>query len=105
MGGDIGVNGRAALEEVTLNPYDLILIDCQMPVMDGFDATSAIRNWEKTTWKRVPILALTANAMKSVEEAYLDRGMDGFLTKPIKRDILIHAIEEWTTHRSARTVS
>jgi CheY-like chemotaxis protein len=80
---DIAVNGSQGLEMAKAQRYDLILMDCQMPVMDGFAATMAIRQDEKANAKpRTPIVALTANAMEGDRERCLEVGMDGFLVKP-----------------------
>ncbi len=90
-------NGRAAVaafEETRERPYDLILMDVQMPEMDGFEATAAIREMEKTSGSHVHIIALTANAMKSDRDRCLASGMDGYLSKPMKLDALLAAIDE-----------
>ena len=76
-------NGREALEVLERERFDLVLMDVQMPEMDGFSATKEIRNAEKTTGKHVPIIALTANAKKGDEEACLAAEMDGYLAKPV----------------------
>ena len=76
------------------NNIALILMDCQMPVMSGFDATAQIRQSE-TSGRRVPIIALTANAMKGDRERCLDVGMDDYLTKPIDPELLIDRIFHW----------
>ena len=76
-------NGREALEVLERERFDLVLMDVQMPEMDGFSATKEIRNAEKATGKHVPIIALTANAMKGDEETCLAAGMDGYLAKPV----------------------
>jgi len=82
----IAPDGRQALEVATQNSFDLIFMDVQMPEMDGFTATSAIRQQEKTTGKHIPIVALTARAMKGDRERCLAAGMDEYLTKPISRE-------------------
>jgi len=90
-------NGKvavAAFEESRERPFDLILMDVQMPEMDGFEATAAIRETEKAAGTRIPIIALTANAMKSDRDRCLAAGMDGYLAKPIKFDTLLAAIDE-----------
>jgi signal transduction histidine kinase/DNA-binding response OmpR family regulator len=78
-------NGREALAALQKSAFDLVLMDIQMPEMDGFEATAAIRERERGTAKRQPIVALTAHAMKGDEQRCLDAGMDGYLTKPIRR--------------------
>ena len=77
-------NGRETLTAFESGDFDLIPMDLQMPEMDGFEATTAIRKWEKASGNRVPIVALTAHAMKGDREKCLAAGMDGYLTKPIR---------------------
>jgi CheY-like chemotaxis protein len=79
---DLAVNGREAIEMVAKTDYDLMLMDIQMPQMDGLTATAAIREAETT--RRLPIIALTARAMKGDRERCIAAGMDGYLTKPIR---------------------
>jgi PAS domain S-box-containing protein len=92
---DVVANGRQALEAVRENDYDLVLMDCQMPDMDGFEATRAIRLEEQTAErpKHLPIVALTANAVKGDRENCLAAGMDGYITKPIETLRLIETID------------
>jgi ammonium transporter, Amt family len=88
------VDGRAAVEAVKAEAYDIVLMDCQMPVMDGFDATRAIREWEGASDRpSLPIVALTANAMRGDREKCLEAGMTGYATKPISPGALLEAIE------------
>ena len=82
----LAVNGAAAVELVSERVFDLVLMDCQMPVMDGFEATRRIRAWEAAHGRgrpAVPIIALTANAMEGDREACVAAGMSDYLTKPI----------------------
>ena len=95
-------NGRHAVEAVTKKHYDLILMDCQMPEMSGFDAAMQIRLLEQQEqWDRprLPIIALTANAVKGDRERCLAAGMDDYLTKPLERLKLMAAIEECAAAR------
>ena len=91
---DVAENGKEAVEEAEKFTYDLILMDCQMPAMDGFEATARIRHREGDQ-RHVPIVALTANAMEEDRNHCLSVGMDDFLTKPIKRAKLAQCIEYW----------
>jgi signal transduction histidine kinase/DNA-binding response OmpR family regulator len=86
-------NGREALDAVSRQPFDLILMDVQMPEMDGLAATAAIRARESSTGAHTPILAMTAHAMKGDRERCLAAGMDGYIAKPIKSADLFEAIE------------
>ena len=88
---DIAENGRIALDRLADHDYDLILMDCQMPEMDGFDATREIR--KKFTSSDLPIIAVTAHAMEGYRERCLDVGMDDYVTKPIQVPVLADAIE------------
>jgi signal transduction histidine kinase/DNA-binding response OmpR family regulator len=95
-------NGRAAvaaLESPGERPFDLILMDVQMPEMDGLEATARIREKEKGTGRHIPIIALTAHAMKGDREVCLEAGMDGYVSKPLKPDELLAAMRELTADR------
>ena len=99
FGVTIAENGACALEAVAAHPFDLILMDVQMPVMDGMAATRLIRALESASGgRRVPILALTANAMTGMREEYLAAGMDDFVLKPIRIEGLLAKIMQWTRH-------
>ncbi len=84
---DVVANGTEAVEAVARVPYDAILMDCQMPEMNGYEATAEIRRLE-SPGRHVPIIALTASAMKGDEERCLEAGMDAYVTKPITVDAL-----------------
>jgi CheY-like chemotaxis protein len=86
-------NGAKALKACQENTFDLILMDVQMPVMDGVEATAAIREKERTTGKHVPIVAMTAHAMAGDRMRFLKAGMDGYVSKPIHLQELLEAIE------------
>ncbi len=83
---DVANNGREAVDKALATSYDIIFMDIQMPEMNGFEATNAIREHEKNSGAHVPVIAMTANAMKEDQEACLNAGMDEFIPKPIKRD-------------------
>ena len=88
---DVAANGREAVEMVGLLPYDAIFMDCQMPEMDGFEATQEIRRREGSGVRR-PIIAMTANAMQGDRERCLDAGMDDYVSKPIRKADLTQAL-------------
>ena len=90
-------NGRKAVEAAASGTYDVILMDVQMPEMDGMDAAQAIRVREATAGGHVPIIALTAHAMKGDRERFLQAGMDGYVSKPIRPDELLAAIDAAVT--------
>ncbi len=93
-------NGAEALEQWTAQPFDVVLMDVQMPVMDGFRATGAIRELEQSTQRpRTPILAMTAHALAGDRERCLRAGMDGYLAKPIRSADLMRWLAE-TAHPS-----
>ncbi len=89
----VAADGRQAVEAVERQSFDLVLMDVQMPEMDGFEATAAIRELERETGRHIPILAMTAYAMKGDRERCLDAGMDGYVSKPIQPRELWQAID------------
>ena len=92
---DVVGNGREAVEAVRQLPYDLLLMDCQMPELDGFEATAAIRQLHQGATVRLPIVAMTANAMRGDRERCLEAGMDDYLSKPIDPDKLRDVLARW----------
>jgi CheY-like chemotaxis protein len=87
------ISGREAMEAIETQTFDLILMDVQMPDMNGFEATQAIREGERGTGNRVPIIALTAHAMEGDRNRCLTAGMDGYVSKPITAQALLAAID------------
>ena len=94
---DTAENGMQAVEALERSAYDLVLMDCQMPVLDGFAATAAIRKHEASicTGRHVPIIALTANAMEGDRGKCLDAGMDDYLSKPFSQEDLKAVLQRW----------
>jgi two-component system, sensor histidine kinase and response regulator len=86
-------NGLEALAALEKEQFDIVLMDIQMPEMDGFEATAAIREKEKSSGKHVPIIAMTANALKGDQERCVAAGLDGYVSKPIRTKELFAAIE------------
>ena len=95
-------NGAQALALLADKRVDLILMDVQMPAIDGIEATKAIRMQEKQTGGHVPIVALTAYAMSGDEARCLSAGMDGYLAKPVRNDELIRVVESFTGRSTTR---
>jgi CheY-like chemotaxis protein len=88
-------NGKEALLALTTGAFDIVLMDVQMPVMDGVEATEALRRSERGSGQHIPVVALTANAMKGDKERYLGCGMDGYLAKPIRRKELAEILQRF----------
>ncbi|MCK9588129.1 MAG: response regulator, partial [Terrimicrobiaceae bacterium] len=94
-------NGTEAVDSLRRMPYDIVLMDCQMPVMDGFDATRVIRDpGSGVRNSHIPIIALTAHAMKGDRELCLNAGMDDYLSKPVSPQFLAAALERWGSRGS-----
>jgi PAS domain S-box-containing protein len=100
----VAANGKKALEALEKGAYDAILMDVQMPEMNGWEATRAIREKERTTGGRIPIIAMTAHAMKGDDERCFAAGMDDYLTKPIRTEELIAALEKVGASKLAKEV-
>ena len=92
---DVAANGIEAVKQVQMLPYDIVLMDCQMPEMDGYEATRRIRAHEQGSGRHLPVIALTANAMTGDAEKCLAAGMDDYLSKPIRPDALAKALSRW----------
>ena len=96
-------NGREAINFIETTPCDLILMDCQMPLMDGYQATQAIRT-RKDQLKHIPIIALTANAMSGDAQKCLDAGMDDYMSKPFDPQVLESKIRELIGNRRSKGI-
>lgn len=92
---EIAENGEIALEKYKNNEYDLILMDIQMPIMNGYETAKNIREYEKKNNKQVPIIALTAYAMQSDREKCIDAGMDDYMSKPVIKNELFEMLEKY----------
>ncbi len=95
---DVADNGREGLEMLKEGTFDLVLMDCQMPVLDGYEATRQLRKFE-TDLKFIPVVALTANAMTGDAEKCLDAGMDDYLSKPFEPEALEEKIVRWLSDK------
>ncbi len=98
----VAVNGIEAVDMFKTRTYDLVLMDCHMPVMDGYEATRQIREWEaKTSWRReVPIIAVTADVLTSSYELCFEVGMNDFLPKPYEAGDLRRILNQWLPSHS-----
>jgi len=94
-------NGEGAIQAVKQGEYDLVFMDCQMPGLDGYEATQAIRKYE-AGGDRIPIVALTAHAMRGDKERCLESGMDDYLAKPVRIEVLASTIRGWLDTRQER---
>jgi CheY-like chemotaxis protein len=91
---DVAANGVEAVNRLKKFSYDLILMDCQMPEMDGYEATAEIRRREGAS-RHTPIIAMTAHAMLGDREKCLSAGMDDYVAKPIKKETVLEMIMKW----------
>ena len=96
-------HGQEALEMIQEEHFDVVLMDCQMPVMDGFAASRAIREREAQNGGHIPIIAMTANVMRGDAEKCLAAGMDAYLSKPISAELLCKTLDDWTKTTPKRT--
>lgn len=88
-------NGEAAIASFQKQEFDIIIMDCQMPILDGYQTTGVIRQLESQTGSHIPIIALTANALEGDKEICLNAGMDDYLTKPIETDAFYAIVDKW----------
>lgn len=91
---DVANNGQEVLEQLVKQDYDLVLMDCQMPILDGYEATQEIRRQEGKS-KHTIIIALTASAMKEDLDKCIASGMDDFLSKPVRKEALLEKLQHW----------
>jgi two-component system, sensor histidine kinase and response regulator len=93
---DVAQNGQEAIEALNQVAYNLVFMDCQMPILDGYEATRIIRNETSSTINpKVPIVAMTAHAMKGAKEECMAAGMDDYISKPITPDTIAEMIRKW----------
>ena len=100
---DIASNGQEGLDAVKACDYDMVLMDIQMPVMDGLEAAKAIRRLDPQiygTKHQIPIIAITANAMLGDDRICFEAGMNGYLAKPIQKPELEHVVNQWIAKNS-----
>lgn len=93
---DVAANGEEAATMAQAMQYDVILMDCEMPVMDGYAATTAIRTREKSEGGHIPIVALTANVTDEAKRKCMNCGADDYITKPVTQKILQSVLEQYT---------
>ncbi|MHB1185173.1 MAG: ATP-binding protein [Desulfobulbia bacterium] len=98
---DLAENGEKALAALAGKHYDLVLMDCQMPVLDGYQATRAFRAQEPKGKRPLPIIAMTANAMQGDREKCLEAGMNDYLAKPVKKELLRKLLGQWLAPSSS----
>jgi CheY-like chemotaxis protein len=92
---EVANNGREGLAALAHMPFDLVLMDCQMPVMDGYAATRALREMESRTGGHIPVIAMTAHVMEGDRERCLEAGMDDYVAKPVVSAELYEKIRYW----------
>lgn len=101
---ELANDGKQAVEMFVQSPFQLVIMDCQMPVMDGYEATAHLRRLEKDSGRRIPIIALTAHAMQGDRERCLAAGMDDYLAKPVKKEDLHATLQRWLGSDSTRDI-
>ncbi|MBJ6611253.1 MAG: response regulator [Candidatus Thiothrix moscowensis] len=100
---DCAVNGEEAVQVVQRQRYDIVLMDCQMPVMDGYEATRQIRKLEDARYQALPIVALTAHTMKGDDDKCFEAGMNDYLSKPVRGEELQQKLDKWLKRAKLRT--
>jgi two-component system, sensor histidine kinase and response regulator len=101
---EVAENGRRALDALDAHRFDAVLMDCQMPEMDGYEATGEIRRREVESGEHLPVIAMTAAAMDGDREICLAAGMDDYITKPVRPDDLLTALRRWIGDRQPEAV-
>jgi CheY-like chemotaxis protein len=101
---DVAANGREGVEMLQLLPYDIVFMDCQMPVMNGYEAVAEVRKQAGPN-QQVAVIAMTADAMQESRERCLSAGMDDFITKPVKQADFVHALERWRRQPDSREMA
>jgi CheY-like chemotaxis protein/HPt (histidine-containing phosphotransfer) domain-containing protein len=102
---DTVANGQEAVAALNNLTYAIVFMDCQMPEMDGYEATTAIRTSEQLTGTRVPIIAMTANVMPGDRERCLQVGMDDYISKPVKAEDLANILQQWVQPTNPSAIS
>ena len=93
---DVAADGQEAVDALSMTNYDLVLMDCLMPNMNGFEATTIIRDQSSAVLNHnVPVIALTANAMNEDRDKCLEAGMDDYVSKPVKKEVLDALLKKW----------
>ncbi|MBX7246241.1 MAG: response regulator, partial [Candidatus Sumerlaeaceae bacterium] len=100
---EVAANGREAVQMARQFPFDIIFMDCQMPDLDGYEATRAIR-LDEAGMRHIPIVAMTANALEGDREKCIEAGMDDYISKPVKTEDIQVILERWITSRVGQTV-
>lgn len=100
---DIATNGVEGLEKSAQNDYSIIFVDCSMPEMDGFEFTKQYRKRESQTGERKPIIAMTAHVVTGIRERCLEAGMDDYISKPVRLEVLVKILNQWLINRNSKT--